>query len=264
MAKLIEKLWNWGHLEGSHNKCTKLECSMTPEEFAREYGIRKAFIVSYGGNIQPPFDDMAERFSVLDEIKWSVLGDSSTPLPDDELGNTKDILEVLDGSANITGGIVDDFFSPKRLDRFTPEVLSRIKAALNAKGLDFWCVLYSHQFDMDIEKYLDCFDGVTFWFWGCHRMTDMRGDIERLRGIIGNKPLMLGVYLWDYGGGAIPMDIARFEEQLSMSFDMLQSGSISGVVFCSSTVGDAELDTNRMLKEYIGKYGDNEVPDTAL
>ena len=44
--KLIEKLWNWGHLEGSHNKCTKLNCSMTPEAFASVYGIKNAFIVS--------------------------------------------------------------------------------------------------------------------------------------------------------------------------------------------------------------------------
>ena len=80
--KLIDKLWNWGHLEGAHNECTKLDCFMTPEEFAAVYGIRKAFMVSYGGNIQPPFDDFAKRFSCLKEVKWSVLGDSSTPLPD--------------------------------------------------------------------------------------------------------------------------------------------------------------------------------------
>ena len=62
MAKLIEKLWNWGHLEGSHNGYG-FNSTMTPEQFADEYGIRNAFIISYGGNIQPPFDDMAKRFS---------------------------------------------------------------------------------------------------------------------------------------------------------------------------------------------------------
>ncbi|MBE6560704.1 MAG: hypothetical protein E7662_06235 [Ruminococcaceae bacterium] len=261
MAKLIDKLWNWGHLEGSHNKCTGLDCHMTPEEFAEEYGIRRAFMVSYGGNIQPPFDHLAKRFAVLDEVKWSVLGDASTPMPEDELGNTKDILAALDAGAHITGGIVDDFFSPKRLDRFTPEVLAKIKSALNARGLDFWCVLYSHQLDKDLTPYLDCFDGVTFWFWGCRRMTDMRGDIERLRALIGDKPLMLGVYLWDYGGGARPMDPARFEEELQLAFDGLRSGEFAGVVFCSSTVGDADLDTNRMLKEYIIQFGNDAVPE---
>ena len=93
MAKLVEKLWNWGHLEGSHNAMIA-DCKMTPEEFAEVYGIRNSFIVSYGGNIQPPFDDLAKRFSVLNEVKWSVLGDASTPIPDAELGNTEDIIDV--------------------------------------------------------------------------------------------------------------------------------------------------------------------------
>ena len=133
MSKLVEKLWNWGHLEGSHNKATELDCSMTPEQFAEEYGIRNAFIVSYGGNIQPPFDNLAKRLAPLREIKWSVLGDASTPLPEAELGNTEDILNVIDIAPNITGGVVDDFFSEARMKRFPPEVLKKIKKALNDK-----------------------------------------------------------------------------------------------------------------------------------
>ena len=84
MAKLKDKLWNWGHLEGDHNKITNFECSMTPEGFAEEYGIKNAFIVSYGGDINPPFNNFAKRFSGLNNVIWSVLGDGSSPLPDDE------------------------------------------------------------------------------------------------------------------------------------------------------------------------------------
>ena len=105
--KLVDKLWNWGHLEGSHNAITGHNCKMSPEQFAEEYGIRNSFIVSYGGNIQVPFDSFAERFSGLREIVWSVLGDGSTPLPEAELGNTEDILAVLHENSNITGGVVD-------------------------------------------------------------------------------------------------------------------------------------------------------------
>lgn len=77
--KLTDKLWNWGHLEGSHDECIGRPCTMTPEGFAREYGIQNAFIVSYGGNIQPPFDALAKRLSCLKQVKWSVLGDRLTP-----------------------------------------------------------------------------------------------------------------------------------------------------------------------------------------
>ena len=137
MSKLIDKLWNWGHLEGSHNEYTKMNCNMTPEGFAEEYGIKNSFIISYGGNIQPPFDEFAKRFSVLNEVKWSVLGDASTPLPEAELGNTQDVIDALEVSGNITGGIVDDFFSPERMERFTPEVLMKITYIV--------CVLFFHR-----------------------------------------------------------------------------------------------------------------------
>lgn len=44
--KLREKLWNWGHLEKSHNDIIPFECKMTPEGFADEYGIENSFILS--------------------------------------------------------------------------------------------------------------------------------------------------------------------------------------------------------------------------
>lgn len=263
MTKLVDKLWNWGHLEGSHNKCTGLNCNMTPEEFAKEYGIRNSFMVSYGGNIQPPFDNLAKRLQGLREIKWSVLGDTSTPLPDAELGNTQDIIDVLSSAKNITGGIVDDFFSPVRMERFTPEVLKKIKNALNEKGLDFWCVLYDLQIDFDLEKYMECFDGVTFWIWECANIKNMESYLEKLYSIVKDKPLMLGIYLWDYSeNNNRPMDAALFEKQLKHYFNLLKDKKIEGVIFCSSTLGDATLETNAILKKYITEYGDTEIEDT--
>lgn len=259
MSKLIDKLWNWGHLEGSHNEYTKMNCNMTPEGFAEEYGIKNSFIISYGGNIQPPFDEFAKRFSVLKEVKWSVLGDASTPLPEAELGNTQDVIDALEVSGNITGGIVDDFFSPERMERFTPEVLMKIKKALNAKGLDFWCVLYDFQLNMDLDKYIDCFDGITFWIWEYDNIANMESYIEKLFDIAKGKPVMLGMYLWSYSKKKGPMDISLFEKQLQHYFRLLISKKIEGVIYCSSTIGDADLETNRMLKKYINMYGDTQI-----
>ena len=260
MPKFFEKLWNWGHLEGSHNGCTPFECKMTPEEFAREYGIPNAFIVSYGGNIQPPYGTVAERFSSLREIKWSALGDSSTPLPEHRLGNAPDVIAASETAKNITGSIVDDFFSPVRIKRFTPTVLSEMKAALNAKGLDFWCVLYSHELDSvdELGKYIECFDGITFWFWGCNKMTDVEGDIKKLLALADGRPVMLGVYLWDYAQKKA-MDSEIFIRQLSDCKARLISGEIEGVVFCSSTLGDADIETNRILKNWVLENGDIQI-----
>lgn len=258
--RLIDKLWNWGHLEGSHNAVVSMDCKMTPEGFAEEYGIKNAFIVSYGGNIQPPFDGLAKRLSGLGEIKWSVLGDASTPLPEAELGNTQDILDVLPVGKNITGGVVDDFFAPARMERFTPEVLKKIKKALNDKGLDFWCVLYDNQLDFDLEKYIECFDGVSFWIWEGKNIAHMEMYLEKLFSLTAGKKVMLGIYLWDYSEEAnCPMDTALFEKQMKAYFELIVAKKIDGVIVCSNTIGDADLETNRILKKYIELYGDTEI-----
>lgn len=260
MAKIIDKLWNWGHLEGSHNAITGLDCKMSPEDFAREYGIKNAFIVSYAGNIQPPYDALARRLATLKEIKWSVLGDASTPLPEDELGNTQDVICTSQKVDNISGGVVDDFFSPIRMERFTPTVLKKMKQSLNDNGLDFWCVLYNTQLDLDLSSYLDCFDGITFWVWGANKLDGVEQYLEKLFKLSKDKPVMLGIYLWDYRDDlSQPMDSIAFEKQLKRYFGLLEAGKIEGIVFCSSTVGDADLQTNKILKRYIAEYGEREI-----
>lgn len=257
--RLADKLWNWGHLEGSHNKPYGMNCSMTPEGFAGEYGIRKAFIVSYGGNIQPPFGDLARRLSGLDEIVWSVLGDASTPLPEAELGNAEDIIAALNDGKNIIGGVVDDFFSPERMKRFPPEVLKKIRAVLNEKGLDFWCVLYDMQLDRELDEYLECFDGVTFWIWKSEELARMEEHVQKAMSLAQGKRLMLGVYLYDYAAGGKKLDPERFEKQVAWYFSLLKERKIEGVIFCSGAIGDADIETNRILKRYISEQGDAEI-----
>ena len=258
--KLKEKLWNWGHLEGSHNKIVPFECKMSPEQFAAEYGIKNSFIVSYGGNIQPPFNDLAKRMSSLSQVKWSVLGDASSPLPEAELGNTEDVIDVLTDAKNINGCVMDDFFSAERMERFPPKVLKKIQNRLNENNLDFWCVLYNGRIDEDLSEYLDCFDGVSFWIWGCDKIVNVDKYLERYFEITKGKKKMLGIYLYDYlDDKTQPMDIKLFEMQLSKYFDLLRENKIDGIIFCSNTVGDAPLETNKLLKEYIAKYGDEEI-----
>lgn len=258
--KLKEKLWNWGHLEGSHNKIVPFDCKMSPEQFAKEYGIENSFIVSYGGNIQPPFNNLAKRFSSLKHIKWSILGDASSPLPDAELGNTDDVLECLPDAKNITGCVMDDFFAPERMKRFTPTVLKKIQNKLHDNNLDFWCVLYDGKIDEDVSDYLDCFDGVSFWLWGCEKIKNVDSLVDKFLVKCKGKKLMLGIYLYDYlDDKTQPMEFELFKKQIDKYFNLLKDNKIEGIIFCSNTVGDAPLETNKLLKEYVEKYGNIEL-----
>lgn len=259
MPKLIEKLWNWGHLEGSHNRCTGMDCRMTPEGFAEEYGIANAFLVSYGGNIQPPFDGLADRMKPLRNVCWSVLGDASTPLPEHPLGETENILRCAKTHNNIVGGIVDDFYAPKRLERFPPSVLLKIKERFNGAGMDFYAVLYELLIDKpDVPEFYNCVDVITYWIWEQEHIDELETHLEKFFRLFPEKRKMLGIYLWGYAEG-MPMEPHRFQKQLQTYTKLLEDGKIEGIIFCSSCIGDAPLPTNLELKQFLAENADREI-----
>ena len=245
------KLWNWGHLETSHNALVKQDCKMTMPEFAKEYNVPNSFVVSYGGNIQAPFDDLAEKLSSIENIKWSILGDASSPLPEDRLGYTDYIIELSKKYKNVTGGVIDDFYSPKRTERFTPEVLTEIRKKLNDNGLDFWAVLYlSNIIADDINDYFDCFDGITYWIWDPVDLEKVEEKVEPFLTKFPTKRKMLGIYLWDYERN-LPIEPRLFLRHMDYAKKLLDDGVIEGIVFCSGCIGDADLEANKILKEYF-------------
>ena len=66
---------------------------------------------------------------------------------------------------------------------------------------------------------------------------------------------MLGVYTYDYSVNSV-MDAKIFEKQTRHYFDLLKEEKTDGVVVCSSTIGDADLETNRVLKRLIKEYSE--------
>jgi hypothetical protein len=108
-----------------------------------------------------------------------------------------------------------------------------------------------------LDEYLKCFDGVSFWLWGCDKIVDMETYLEKFFALTKNNKRMLGVYLWDYVDlGKQPMDSVLFEKQVRRYFALTEEKAVDGVVFCSNTLGDADLETNKILKRCIAEYGE--------
>jgi len=133
---------------------------------------------------------------------------------------------------DIVGGIAIEYLS-KNLSRFVREnridfVIANAENASEIKGLS----------RKDADSVFSA--GVDFITLGNHAF--------------GKKDL------YDYlDDKTQPMDIKLFELQLSKYFDLLREKKIEGIIFCSNTVGDAPLETNKILKEYISKYGEEEI-----
>ena len=86
---------------------------------------------------------------------------------------------------------------------------------------------YRSQLGLELEKYIEYFDGITFGIWECDKNQTM--------------------------------DSVLFKKQLRKYFELLKEKKIEGVVFCLNTVGDAGIETNRILKSYINERSDIEI-----
>jgi len=71
------------------------------------------------------------------------------------------------------------------------------------------------------------------------------------------------IQAWDYAGEK-ELDSGLFIHQLNRYGDLLQNGYIEGIIFCSGAIGDLELETNRILKQWVADRGEAELPKERL
>jgi len=258
--KLRDKLWIWGHRAGSHNSKYGFESFMSPVEAAVYLGVSNVFMVSLKGNIVPPFDKFSRALSVLREIKYSVVGDSSSPDNASSFGDTEEIIRQANLFDNITGGIFDDFYSERRLKVYTPEVLGAIRRRLNSnkKPLDMWSVIYDHNLNIDAQGQIDAFDGLSYWTWRHSDLDKFESNYGKFLALTPEKRRMLGCYLYDYGTST-QVPAQKIVWQLDRYTECIKKGEAEGIIFCSNTVADLGFEAVAAAKEWIAKHGDTEI-----
>ncbi len=79
---------------------------------------------------------------------------------------------------NITGVMMDDFFTNEGKGRVELDKLKIIRNRLTVPGrkLDLWVVLYTHQLHLPVEPYLEFCDIITLWTWNSDDLDDFSGQ----------------------------------------------------------------------------------------
>lgn len=259
MTTLRDCLWIWGHTAGSHNGWGgKGESVMSPSEGAHYIGARNVFMVSFGGNLTPPFDKYSKGLESMREVKYSIVGDSSSPEKNESLGDLEEVVKQINTFDNVTGGILDDFFHAERLNVYTRDTLLEMNKRLKAEAgqaADMWCVLYNHQLNNEFGGRLDAFDGITFWTWEERNLVDFEDNYQKFLKLSEGKRRMLGCYLYEYPNGH-EMQAKNVVWQLERYSKLVEKGEVEGIIFCSNTVMDVGYECVAAAKEWIAKNGD--------
>ncbi|MBQ3344121.1 MAG: twin-arginine translocation signal domain-containing protein [Kiritimatiellae bacterium] len=256
-----DRLWMWGHHADS---------------FASMKGAKEQYNLPFDRRI-----DMADACKAMNipgcfVVRWRNLPTKAN-LPEymEQFRNTKRIgfsitdsavesfdetvrlgFEYADKMPNLTTLIMDDFWSGAGKGS-SMEQLARVREGTESRGMKLGVVLYSdaNGVKSEFKEVLDLCDEVTFWFWNGKNVGTIEEQVGKLRDLIGaEKPVLLGQYMWDFGGKK-PMPGAYMERQLGATSRLLSQKAIHGVIFHCTPLVDMNLDAVNVSRAWIKENG---------
>jgi len=232
-----EVLWVWGNPEmaqpGPQTLATFAEAS--PAQRAKLLGVPNVVMAGHG----LPRDDAA-AFDLTAEVAhcphlvWEISTDDPSDGPPFTYDETIQRARKLAAQYPQIEGILLDDMSTVQIDRgFLPEHIRQIRDLLgDTHGqVKVWGVLYTMSFDrQNIRAYIDELDVISLWTWHAKDLTDLDANVARCEDLFPGKPIVLGVYLYDYGDGR-PMPLEFHQRQCADALRLAHAGRIQGIVF---------------------------------
>ena len=168
---------------------------------------------------------------------------------------------------NITGAIIDDFFTSSISESSDGvETLKAINAALKSENpsLKLYVVWYE-MWDQNLDKlmpFLPHFDEINFWVWKTnetHWIETVEPQIDKIAKLTG-KPITLGLYLFDYGINVEPMPMNILKLQFIKAAELTKKGKIEGFVILQNGWFDQEYARPQIqwVKQYMDWLFDTE------
>lgn len=267
---LRDKFWLWGHPEGRYNlNADNFGCPdvsrMTPMEGCLYLGVRNTFMVPVEWEVNRR--QYNKSFKTLNNVGWECFDAWRKPELVDE------IVEEAKEFTNISCVVIDDFKSKDKetgLPRYKKIPLSMLQNMNerlhnnDARRLDSWMVLYTHQFgideqeDKDFQPYMDEFDGVIMWNWHERNWQTIPEKFEVFKRYTPNTRRMVGCYLYNFGEHKQATgEIVRW--QLDYYRELLLNGEIEGVVLHTNTMADLDYEAYDAATAWMEEHGDEEI-----
>ena len=206
--------------------------------------------------------ELTEIASSAERIVWEIPTDDGLHKPPFAYTKTAArIRGLVDKYPKIEAVLLDDMSSMSVNAGFKPKHILAIRDLLPDEYLDvkIWGVVYTmnmRQTGMDgIIKSLDV---VNLWIWHARDVVDLDKHVSYIEELTPEKPIVLGLYLHDYGSGRrIPQDL--LEEQCQTALELAHAGRIEGMVFLTITDNAEVL---QWTADWIKEVGDQKIGAT--
>lgn len=226
---------------------------MTPVEGARFFGISNMCRVVMGGLPELPWDDEAEELVDIKNVVWSVIGSGSSG----DQSTVDEVKKLMKKHTNIVGAVMDDFFSETRMELYPPSAIADIRNSI--APLPLWSVIYERELDETRMPYIAECDKVSFWTWYAENLSQLYENFEKVKRLSkGEKGLLQGVYMYDYGNRC-PISDEAMHAQLDVAYRLLKEGETEGIIICSNCIADIGLTACDIMKAWMDEHGDEEL-----
>lgn len=164
---------------------------------------------------------------------------------------------------NIVGGVVDDMIGNYGTN-YSRREYQAIYDGLHKHNpdLELYGVVYSRELDRVsvIQELSGCIDHVILWFWKKTALTELDLAVEKCRSLFPGKPIMLGIFMFDYGQSCLPNTPETMRYHLEKARRLLAAGKIQDMVI----LGDREIEkcpeAAVCIRDFLGKefaYGNS-------
>ncbi|MAG36220.1 MAG: hypothetical protein CL878_08245 [Dehalococcoidia bacterium] len=248
MAAIRDRLWLWGTTVNALDYYGFATSKLSVAEGLDILGLPRAMMC---GNLPPTEEDYAP-VAHCRELLWQTSFDEGfafeRPLAP--------IVGLHQAHPNVTGVLLDDFSTTEIGRGATPDVLAQMRRAMPS-SLQLWAVIYSMSLDIpNLAEYLEHLDGISFWVWHGRDLPTVAEQVERCRALSGDKPLILGLYFYNFGERQ-PLTNEEMKGQLETGLQLVRVGSCRGLCFLSSSIMDVGLEAVDWTRQWIAKHGDD-------
>ncbi|MBR4653345.1 MAG: hypothetical protein IKO72_08295 [Kiritimatiellae bacterium] len=281
--ELRDRCWMFGHDPGVYDRPGNSfnippSAPVTMAEACRIMGVPNVCVVKW----DIPTDAYLEQFRGLKRVDWVVdNGDIHNHGRRDIMPRFVDAaIERMPKMPNLVAFEFDDFFywPHQPLHRETvaggasfetlpgSHSLAEVRHAISrlrscGRKVEIRLVFYSRDLAAGeaTRAMVDLVDTVMFWTWQAKNLKELRPNFNRYRELYPDKPTLLGIYMWDFGGNR-PIGTDVMKAQLDFALEQFRLGRIDGVLFHCTPLMNKNLPEVDMCREWVRAHGREKAP----
>lgn len=270
MSTVRDRFWLWGMKVNALQETSDYAeldfgtSSASVEQVLRRTGARNVILAGGLPITQESLDNMPSARRII--CKTSLHRGTDDGIATDYdlcLSRLKDAKNLASTDARIEGFLLDDFSTGSVDCGANPSLLAKLlfQNAVNHPQLPLGATIYTMSLERpELPALLPLFSNFLVPLWHADQVDTIPGALGRLSELSGAKPMMLCLYVYDFGSRC-RLPLALMQRQLDIAEDLLCEQRITGLAICGTCMMDLDWESNRCLYEWLDRVGDKEISE---